>query len=123
MTRELLGDVDVGACIERSAEFTCSASGKRAIKGLGSSTEESMAMASLTWTRSKALHTATLLAVLLAPIAASAGWGDENWGEMVWGGGVLPLPSLSLWGQIALAVLLLALPGRLLLRRCSGAKS
>jgi hypothetical protein len=80
-------------------------------------------MASLTRTRSKTLHTATLLAVLLAPIAASAGWGDENWGEMVWGGGVLPLPSLSVWGQIALAVLLLALPGGVLLRRRRRAES
>ena len=49
-------------------------------------------------------------------------WGIDTWGEMVWGGGVLPLPFLSVWGQTALAILLLAIPGRLLLRRRRGAR-
>jgi hypothetical protein len=57
------------------------------------------------------------LVVVLIPAGAWAAWGTEMWGEMVWGEGNLPLPSLSVWGQIALAVLLLALPGRLLLKR------
>ncbi len=63
-----------------------------------------------------------LVVVLLLPATAWAGWGTERWGEMVWGEGTLPLPSLSVWGQIALAILMLALPARLLLRRRRGAK-
>jgi len=60
------------------------------------------------------------LLALLLPAAAWAAWGTEMWGEMVWGSGGVPsnpLPSLSVWGQVALAVLLLALPGKLLLKR------
>ncbi len=80
-------------------------------------------MAPVTSRRSAALGVAALLVVLLLPAAAWAGWGDERWGEMVWGGSLLSLPSLSVWGQIALVALLLAAPGRLLLRRLGGARS
>ena len=86
-------------------------------------TEESIAMALRTSARFRALHAPTLLVALLLPAVAWAGWGDESWGEMVWGGGILPLPALSVWGQIALVVLLLALPGGLLLMRRGRAKS
>ncbi len=79
-------------------------------------------MARFTSTESRALRVATLPVTLLLPAVAWARWGEERWGEMIWGGGVLPLPSLSVWGQIALAVLLLALPGGLLLRRRRGTK-
>jgi hypothetical protein len=76
-----------------------------------------------TSTKPSALQVATLLVALLLPAVAWAGWGDENWGEMVWGGGVLTLPSLSVWGQIALAILLLAVPGRLLRRHRRGPRT
>ncbi len=57
------------------------------------------------------------LGAVLLPAAAWGAWGTEMWGEMVWGEGTLPLPSLSVWGQIAVAVLLLVLPAKVLLRR------
>ena len=57
------------------------------------------------------------LVVVLIPAAAWAAWGTEMWGEMVWGEGDIPLPSLSVWGQIVVAALLLVLPARVLLRR------
>ena len=79
-------------------------------------------MPRLASTRSRLLRAATLAVALLLPATAWAGWGTERWGQMVWGEGILPLPSLSVWGQIALAILLLALPARLLLRRRRGAK-
>ena len=85
--------------------------------------EESFAMASLASTRSRAFQSLTLLVLLLLlPATAWAGWGTERWGEMVWGEGTLSLPSLSVWGQLALAMLLLVLPGKLLLKRCRQVK-
>jgi hypothetical protein len=59
----------------------------------------------------------TLVLSLLLPTIAWAGWGDENWGEMIWGGKVPPIPSLPPWGLIALVILLAVLPGSLLLKR------
>ena len=74
-------------------------------------------MARLVSTGSRALSVTTLLLVLLLPCLASAGWGDENWGEMVWGGTVIPVPSMSTEGLIALALLLVLASGTLLARR------
>ena len=53
-------------------------------------------------------RTLPIVSVLL-PSVASAGWGDENWGEMVWGGAAPPIPSLPVEGIVALAALLLGL--------------
>jgi hypothetical protein len=75
--------------------------------------------------KSKQIGRSALIALvlsLLLPTMAWAGWGDESWGEMIWGGGVLPVPSLSVWGQIALAVFLLAIPAGRLLKRRAGAR-
>jgi membrane protein implicated in regulation of membrane protease activity len=57
------------------------------------------------------IHVTSLLLALalLLPGTASAGWGDENWGAMVWGAGAPQIPSLPVEGMIALAVLLLGL--------------
>lgn len=57
------------------------------------------------------------LVVLFLPGVASAGWGDENWGEMVWGGGAPAIPSMSLEGRILLALLLLVVSIVLLAKR------
>lgn len=54
---------------------------------------------------------------LLLPSVASAEWGTENWGEMVWGGAASPIPSIPTEGLIALAMLLLLGAGALLARR------
>jgi hypothetical protein len=80
-------------------------------------------MALVTSRGSAALGVVALLVALLLPAVAWAAWGGESWGEMIWGGPVPSLPSLSVWGQIALAALLLAVPGRLLLRRLRDARS
>jgi hypothetical protein len=63
-----------------------------------------------------ALRFAALVVALLLPDLASAGWGDENWGEMVWGA-TPPIPAMSPERLIVLAVLLLVLGGTLLARR------
>lgn len=51
---------------------------------------------------------------LLLPTAASAGWGDDNWGEMIWGAGASQVPAMTVGGVVALAVLVLGLSHRLL---------
>ena len=66
-------------------------------------------------------RTLPIVAVLL-PSVASAGWGDENWGEMVWGGAAPPIPSLHVEGIVALAALLLGLSYWLLATRRRRAK-
>jgi len=58
-----------------------------------------------------------LALVLFLPGAASAGWGDENWGEMIWGRSIPLVPSLSIEGLIALALVLAVVPTALLARR------
>jgi len=48
---------------------------------------------------------------------ASAGWGDENWGEMLWGGGAPQIPSLPVEGVVLVAALLLGVTCWLLAAR------
>jgi hypothetical protein len=59
--------------------------------------------------RSRVLPISALLLPLLVPTIASAGWGDENWGEMVWGAGAPQIPALPVGGIVAVAALLLGL--------------
>jgi hypothetical protein len=66
-------------------------------------------MARIAQIRSRVLPISALLLPLLFPTAASAGWGDENWGEMVWGAGAPQIPSLPVEGIVAVAALLLGL--------------
>ena len=79
-------------------------------------------MTRLTSTRSRLRAVAALLVALLIPTAAGAAWGTENWGEMIWGGNAPGIPALPVWGRIALAMLLAAIPGVLLVRRHRGAR-
>ena len=69
-----------------------------------------------------ALLAATLLLALLFPSVTSAEWGDQNWGEMLWGGGGIPVPALTPKGLIALAVVLVFVSRTLLARRHRGAR-
>jgi hypothetical protein len=64
----------------------------------------------------------TLILVLLLPCLAWAGWGDERWGEMVWGRSVIPVPSLSIEGLIALVSMLALASAVLLVRRRRGTR-
>jgi hypothetical protein len=66
---------------------------------------------------SRALFVVAFVVPLLLPAIGWAGWGDEKWGEMIWGGGAPSIPSLPLWGRIALVILLAIVPGGLLARR------
>lgn len=68
-------------------------------------------------TRSPVLSISALLLPLLLPAIAAAGWGDENWGEMVWGGGAPQIPATAVGGVVAGAVLLLGFSYRLLASR------
>lgn len=68
-------------------------------------------------TGSKTSFIVALALSLLLPTIAWAGWGDENWGEMIWDSQITPVPSLLLWGRIVLVILLAALPGSLLAKR------
>jgi hypothetical protein len=79
-------------------------------------------MARLASTGSRVLSVTTLLLIVLFPCAASAGWGDENWGEMVWGRAVIPVPSMSIEGLIALTILLVLVSGTLFTRQRRRAK-
>jgi hypothetical protein len=89
---------------------------------LVTSTRELLAMAHPASRGFRAFTVITLALALLLPHVASAGWGDENWGEMVWGGAMIPVPSLSTEGLIALAVLLVFASGTLLMRRRKGTR-
>jgi hypothetical protein len=53
-----------------------------------------------------ALRVTTLVVALLLPGLAWAGWGDENWGEMLWSSSP-PIPAMSAERLIVLGVLLL----------------
>jgi hypothetical protein len=64
---------------------------------------------------------AFLLFVLL-PTVAWAGWGDENWGETVWGAAAPQIPSVPFEGVVALAALLFGLSHWLLAMRRRRAK-
>ncbi|MBW1689089.1 MAG: hypothetical protein JRS35_29065 [Deltaproteobacteria bacterium] len=79
-------------------------------------------MARFAFRRSRAFSVTTLLLALLLPSVASAGWGDEEWGRMVWGGVGVYLPSLSIEGLIALATVLVFVSGALLARRHRGTR-
>jgi hypothetical protein len=50
-----------------------------------------------------------LLLILLLPARASAGWGDENWGAMVWGAAASQIPAMTVGGVVAVASLFLGL--------------
>jgi hypothetical protein len=64
-----------------------------------------------------------LLPALLLPTVASAGWGDEDWGSMVWGGPpTVDIPALPVEGIAALAGLLFGLCYWLLATRRRRAK-
>jgi len=71
---------------------------------------------------SRAILIASLALFLLVPCVASAGWGNENWGEMVWGAAAIPVPALSIKGLIALVVVLTLVPSALLARRRWGSR-
>lgn len=61
------------------------------------------------------------LLLLLVPTVASAGWGDENWGEMVWGG-VFQIPAMTAGGVVVVAIVFLGLSYWLLAARRRRAK-
>ena len=60
--------------------------------------------------------------LLVLPTVAWAGWGDTNWGEMVWGSAAPQIPSMPVEGVAALAALLLGLSYWLLASRRRRAK-
>jgi hypothetical protein len=72
--------------------------------------------------RFRALPIPALSLPLLLPTVASAGWGDENWGEMVWGAGAPEVPAMTVGGVVAVAALLLGLSYWLLASRRRRAK-
>jgi hypothetical protein len=74
-------------------------------------------MCPFVWTRSRVLPIPALLVSLLPPGVAWAGWGDENWGAMVWGAGAPQIPALPVGGVVAVAALLLGLSYWLLASR------
>lgn len=69
--------------------------------------------------RSREIRVLAFVAALLVPGVAAAGWGGENWGEMVWQGGAPAIPSMPFAGRIVLAVLLLVVSITLLTKRRS----
>jgi hypothetical protein len=79
----------------------------------------------MTWlasTASRAIRFTISAVTPLIPRPALAQWGRENWGEMVWSERIPSVPSLSIEGRIALAIVLLVVLGTLLARRSSGAR-
>ena len=58
--------------------------------------------------RSRVLPVPALLLPNFVPAAASAGWGDENWGQMVWGAGAPQIPAMTAGGIVAVALVFLA---------------
>jgi hypothetical protein len=73
--------------------------------------------------RFRVLPILALLLPVLLPAVATAGWGGENWGTMVWGGfPSADIPALPVEGVIALAALLLGLSYWLLAARRRRAK-
>ncbi len=69
-------------------------------------------------------HVVKLVGVLGVPRAASAAWGDEKWGEMLWGGTSVPdVPSVGVEGLMGLAFVLLLISWTLLARRRKKAKA
>jgi hypothetical protein len=66
-------------------------------------------MGRIVLTRFRALPIPAFVLSVLVPTVAWAGWGDENWGTMVWGGADPQIPSLPVEGIVALAALLLGL--------------
>jgi hypothetical protein len=80
-------------------------------------------MARIAPIRSRVLPIPALLLPLFLPAAASAGWGDENWGEMVWGAAAPQVPAMAVGGVVAVAALFLGLSYRLLAARRRRAKS
>ncbi len=56
------------------------------------------------------------LAQALVTSPAWAGWGDESWGELIWGGGSSPIPAQSTEGLGVLAIALVMI-GFILARR------
>ena len=79
-------------------------------------------MARFTQVRARVLPIPALLLPLLSPAVAAAGWGDENWGEMVWGASAPQIPAMAVGGVVAVAALLLGLSYRLLATRRKRAK-
>jgi hypothetical protein len=67
--------------------------------------------------RFRVLPISALLLPVLLPAVARAGWGDENWGEMVWGAAAPQIPSMPVEGVAALAALLLGLAYWLIAKR------
>jgi hypothetical protein len=60
-------------------------------------------------TRSRVLPIFALLLPPLLPAIASAGRGDENWGEMVWDAGAPQIPAMAVGGVVAVVALFLGL--------------
>jgi len=66
----------------------------------------------------RAVFITTWVLALFFPGVAAAGWGNENWGEMVWDGFAgVDIPSLPAAGFALLAALLLGLSYWLLTTR------
>jgi len=72
--------------------------------------------------RFRVLPILALIMPLLLPAIALAGWGDENWGEMVWGAAAPQIPAMAVGGVVAVAALFLGLSYWLLAARRRRAK-
>jgi len=85
--------------------------------------QEMSPMGRIARTRFRRPPISALLPPLLLPSVAAAGWGDENWRSMVWGGfPTVDIPALPVEGVAALAVLLFGLCYWLLATRRRRAK-
>jgi hypothetical protein len=74
-------------------------------------------MGRIVLTRFRVLPIPAFVLPVLLPTVASAGWGGENWGEMVWGAAAPQIPAMPIAGVAALAALLLGLSYWLLAAR------